>query len=101
MAIINNWSKNYGIINDAEYSKLHANLMMDLEKFVENDPRPGSCKLLTARDCALILDFYEESMVQQLLQLVHENLEGFVDIFNERYGISLDAAEIKGAVEDD
>ena len=101
MAIINNWSKNYGIINDAEQSKLHTNLMVDLKKYVENNPRPGSCKLLTARDCALILDFYEDSMVQQILQLVHENLEGFVDFFNERYGISIDVSVLGGTAEND
>lgn len=95
MAIINNWSKNYGIINDAEYLNLHANLMIDLRKFVEDNPCPGSCKLLTARDCALILDFYEDFLMQQLLQLVHENLEGFVDIFNERYGTSVNVSEFK------
>ena len=101
MAIINNWSKNYGIINNAEYSKLHANLMIDLRKFVEDDPRPGSCKLLTARDCALILDFYEDFVLRQLLQLVHVNLEGFVDIFNEGYGTSVDVSEFKEAAGND
>ena len=101
MAIINNWSKNYGIINNAEYSKLHANLMIDLRKFVEDDPCPGSCKLLTARDCALILDFYEDFMLRQLLQLVHANLEGFVDIFNEGYDTSVDVSEFKEAAGND
>lgn len=101
MAIIIDWSKNYGIFDSAEYSKLHANLMIDLRKFVEDDPHPGSCKLLTARDCALILDFYEDFMAQQLLQLVHENLEGFTDILIERYGTSVDVSEFKEAAGND
>ena len=85
MALVNNFSKNFGVFDDVARAQLHSNLMTDLKKFVEGDIRPGSCKLLSPRDCALILDFYEDNMIRQLVDLIHENLEGFVEIYEDTY----------------